>query len=328
MTKATTSSINGEFSSNEIPCLLTEPVRLAEQIWPENTDPVLSIFCLTYNHGKFIREAIEGFLMQETTFPVEIFIHDDASTDGTAGIVGEYALRYPSLFKVSLQNENQFRKNNPTYFAKLLCGQKGEFIALCEGDDRWTDALKLMHQIEYLKHNTDCSGCFHASRLIDSAGGLIQQDYFLPSLEKHDTSECISSLASAYSTCSLVFRRKAIQSPPVWFQKSPTDLFLELQISRFGKVGFVDRNMSDYRSHGGGIWSGLSMTSRLVELIHRYKTLLEEPEFAEKHAEVIKARIDEFSSMLCCKNESESYEIISRSKWVRVGQALGVCHKP
>jgi len=277
-------------------------------------------------------------LAQETAFNVEIIIHDDASDDNSQEIIREYEGKYPGVFKTILQTTNQLGVIGGRIVLNAFSVASGDYIAYCDGDDRWTDPFKLKHQVDYLGGNRDCSGCFHASRLIDSAGGLIQQDYFLPSLEKHDTSECISSLASAYSTSSLVFRREALESPPEWLCKNLTDLFLELQISRFGKLGFINRNMSDYRRHNRGIWSGRSMTSQLVELIHRYKTLLEETEFAQRHAEVIKARIDEYSSMLCYKSDSgltieqatkvADYEIISRSKWVRMGQALGICHKP
>ena len=90
------------------PDRLPHPVRITEQVWPEGTVPVVSIFCITYNHEKFIREAIEGFLMQETTFPVEIFIHDDASSDATAQIVKDYAAKFSQLFKMVLQTENQY----------------------------------------------------------------------------------------------------------------------------------------------------------------------------------------------------------------------------
>jgi glycosyltransferase involved in cell wall biosynthesis len=300
--------------------------------------PRLSVICITYNHGKYLRECLDGILAQETAFDVEIIVHDDASADNSQEIIREYEKNHPEVFKTILQTTNQLGVIGGRIVLNAFSKASGDFIAYCDGDDRWTDPLKLQHQVDFLDANQDCSGCFHATRLIDNAGEVLRQDYYLPSLEKHDTSECISLLASAYSTSSLVFRREALESPPEWLCKNLTDLFLEFQISRFGKVAFMNRNMSDYRSHGGGIWSGRSMTNRLVELIHRYKTLLEEPEFAEKHAEVIKARIDEYSAMLICKNDSglsteqrakaADYEIISRSKWVRLGQALGICHRP
>jgi len=93
-------------AASKQPQWLENPVRITEQKWPEGTQPVVSIFCITYNHEKYIRDAIEGFLMQETTFPVEIFIHDDASSDKTQQIIHEYQERYPWLFKIIFQKEN------------------------------------------------------------------------------------------------------------------------------------------------------------------------------------------------------------------------------
>ncbi len=124
--------------------------------------PLVSVFCITYNHVNLIRDAIEGFLKQETTFPVEIFIHDDASTDGTAEIVKQYAEKYPKLFWTVLQPENQWSKGNPNaYFFALMQKQRSEFIALCEGDDYWICKNKLEKQVEILKSDLSLVACCH-----------------------------------------------------------------------------------------------------------------------------------------------------------------------
>ena len=272
--------------------------RCFESVAGEFKNPRLSVICIVYNHGQYLRECLEGILRQQTSFTVEVIIHDDASKDNSQEIIREYEKAFPQVFKTILQTENQLGVIGGRIVLNSFSATSGDYIAYCDGDDVWTDSMKLMSQFEYLEGNPDCSGCFHRSRLIDVGGELLQEDYFLPSLEKYDASQCISHLASAYSTSSLVFRRTALETPPEWLLKNFTDLFLEFQIARFGKLGFLDRNMSDYRRHDGGIWSGRSMPGQLVELIHRYKTLLEEPEFAEKHTEVIKARIDEYTSLL------------------------------
>src|SRR5690625_6700196 len=92
---------------------LEKPIRLDKQIWDKGVVPLVSISCITYNHENFISDAIEGFLMQETTFPVEINIHEDASTDNTAKIIREYEKKYPNvLFNVIYQTENQYSKKD------------------------------------------------------------------------------------------------------------------------------------------------------------------------------------------------------------------------
>jgi len=140
---------------------LEKPMRITEQVWPEGTMPLVSICCITYNHENFIRDAIEGFLMQETTFPVEIFIHDDASTDSTAEIIKEYADQYPKLFWTVLQKDNQWSKGNRRILLDYHAKQRGEFIALCEGDDYWIAKNKLQNQVEILLKDPSISLVFH-----------------------------------------------------------------------------------------------------------------------------------------------------------------------
>src|SRR5687767_12631322 len=106
------------------------------------TKPLVSICCVTYNHGRFLRDCLEGFVMQETTFPFEILVHEDASTDDTAAILREYELKYPHLFRCVYQTENQFALQN-TLINILFPMVRGKYIAMCEGDDYWIHPLKL-----------------------------------------------------------------------------------------------------------------------------------------------------------------------------------------
>lgn len=117
--------------------------------------PLVSICCITYNHENYIREAIESFLMQKTTFPIEIIIHDDASTDKTAKIVKEYATKYPMIIIPIFQTKNQYSlgiKPWPNFVFPLA---RGKYIALCEGDDYWTDPFKLQKQVDFLVENDE-----------------------------------------------------------------------------------------------------------------------------------------------------------------------------
>lgn len=120
-------------------------------------EPVVSVICLTYNHAPYIRECMDGFLMQKTDFPFEVIIHDDASTDGTTEIVKEYATKYPDIIKPIIQTENQYSKHNNFGFIMEDCFSfaKGEFIAYCEGDDFWIDSKKLQKQVSFLKENQE-----------------------------------------------------------------------------------------------------------------------------------------------------------------------------
>ena len=121
-------------------------------------EPMVSICCITYNHEKYIADAIESFLIQETDFPFEILIHDDASTDRTANIVREYEDRYPNLIKPIYQTENQYSQGKRVGLFNTNRAE-GKYIAFCEGDDYWTDSHKLKIQFEFLEANPEYSFC-------------------------------------------------------------------------------------------------------------------------------------------------------------------------
>lgn len=132
---------------------------------------VVSVHCLTYNHEKFIAEAIESFLMQKTNFKFEILIHDDASTDRTPEIIKEYELKYPGLIKPIFQTENQYskRKSFNTLNLNNLIRAKGKYIAVCEGDDYWIDPYKLQKQVDMMEKNPNCSLCVHGGYIVTAA---------------------------------------------------------------------------------------------------------------------------------------------------------------
>lgn len=121
---------------------------------------VVSIICCTYNHENYIRDCLEGFVSQRTGFGFEVLIHDDASTDGTAGIIREYESRYPEIIRPVYQQTNQYSKGVDIFFDVVLPLAKGKYIAICEGDDYWTDPLKLRKQVDFLESHPDCGMVF------------------------------------------------------------------------------------------------------------------------------------------------------------------------
>ncbi len=124
------------------------------------TSPLVSICCVTYNHSFIIRKCLDGFLMQETTFPVEILVHDDASTDGTDDIVREYADKYPEKIFPLFEEQNQYSQGVLVDFFNYNRA-RGKYIAYCEGDDYWTDPLKLQKQVDFMEANPGYSVCWH-----------------------------------------------------------------------------------------------------------------------------------------------------------------------
>ena len=139
-------------SHNDLPVKWTPRLGQAEIMhsWGGAIQPLVSVICATHNHEEYIREAMEGFLMQETYFPYEVIVQDDASTDSTAAIVREYAARYPRLIKPIFLAGNQFSKGRRPY-RLAFPHASGDFIALCDGDDYWIDKFKLRKQIEVMQ---------------------------------------------------------------------------------------------------------------------------------------------------------------------------------
>lgn len=137
--------------------------------------PLVSIICLTYNHAEYIRQCLEGFLMQQTDFSFEIIVHDDASTDGTAIIVKEYAEKYPDRFVPVLQTVNQYSQGVSIGKTFLYPLAKGKYIAECEGDDYWTDPLKLQRQVDFLENHPDYVLCSTDCMMMVEKTGEVSQ---------------------------------------------------------------------------------------------------------------------------------------------------------
>jgi glycosyltransferase involved in cell wall biosynthesis len=291
---------------------LEKPVQITEQVWPVGTVPVVSILCHTYQHVNFIRDAIEGFLRQETTFPVEIIIRDDASSDGTAEIVCEYQEKYPQLILTIFHTVNQYSQGKKA-FPETYAMAQGEFIALCEGDDFWTHPEKLQIQVDFMERNPQFSCCFHRTSLVDENDAIIHKEYFMPDGSEFDFLDCLVKLKKKYATCSMVCRREAVGNPKPWFLKSPTDMFLELQLALHGKIGFIDRNMGAYRKHGGGVWMGISPTKRILELLYRYQLLLDDSEIRESYGDEIKHLVKKLESGFILR--AECVEILCKKSF-------------
>lgn len=125
--------------------------------------PMVTVRCTAYNHGKYIAQALDSFLLQETTFPFEIVIHDDASTDNTVNIIRTYQNKYPDIVKPIYETENQYSKKDGSLRKILDQATHGKYVALCEGDDYWCDCNKLQLQWEFMEAHPECSMCVHNS---------------------------------------------------------------------------------------------------------------------------------------------------------------------
>jgi len=223
--------------------------------------PKVSICCLTYNHEPFIRKCLEGFMMQKTDFSFEILIHDDASTDGTPGIIREYEAKHPDIIKPIYQTENQASKGIKNTLIYQFPRVKGEYIAFCEGDDYWTDMYKLQKQVDFLDQNPDYTLCCHRYDTYDVEESRKEPEYFF--YEEifqngrngftFDSNYNIKYWLTANHT--VLIRTSAIDREPLLKYRYYVDVHLFYHILSKGKGYCMNFNGSVYNKHLGGVFS-------------------------------------------------------------------------
>lgn len=219
--------------------------------------PLVSICCITYNQKAYIKDALEGFLSQKTDFPYEILIYDDASNDGTAKIIKEYAARFPKMIKPILQAENQYSKGLTNISGTFNFPRaRGTYIAMCEGDDYWICPHKLQKQVNYLKTHPGCSMVFHSAK-VEVQGRAFTEHRVRPykrsrKIWPHE----IIDKTSGYPTASLMFYAKMVKKLPDFYVQAPiADIPLQLLAARSGWAYYMDEPMCVYRLGGTASWT-------------------------------------------------------------------------
>ena len=219
----------------------------------------VSICVLSYNHEKYLRDCLDGIVMQKTTFSIEAWVHDDASTDSSSAIIKEYQERYPDIIKPILQTENQYSKGGGILAKFVYPRCVGAYIALCEGDDYWTDPLKLQKQVDFMEAHEDYSLCFTNS-IVKRQGkdvkaiNAVWDTYSIEdiiSTNALNMSQRGDHVTSCGHTSTLLYRvpKKPL---PGWISKcfiGDEPLFIAL--GQFGKAKFLDEVMSVYREGVG-----------------------------------------------------------------------------
>lgn len=247
-----------------------------------NDDKIMvSICCLAYNHEKYIRKALEGFINQKTNFKYEILIHDDASTDKTADIIKEYEKKYPDLVKPIYQRQNQYSQKVKITWTYQYPRVKGKYIALCEGDDFWIDENKLQKQFDSLEKYDNCSFSTHISKILDGdsenelgeypnqswniQAGVIQKDDFVKTL--------FGEHPYPFQTSCYFFRSKYIEeitkNTPEFLEKADVgDYPLMRFLASKGDVYYIPEIMSCYRFRTPGSWSQNRNLVTKKEIVH------------------------------------------------------------
>lgn len=227
---------------------------------------------ITYNHELYVEEAIKSFLMQKITFPIEIIIAEDCSTDRTKIICSKYFSKYPEKVRLITSNTNVGPQAN---FIRALNAAKGKYVAYCDGDDYWTDPYKLQKQVDFLESNDDYSTCFHYAKIFNQEKGEFEEQRLGPleAKECYSIDDLLESL-NCIPTCSVVFRNKLYPELPAWYYKlSIGDYPLHILNALKGKIGLINEDMSVYRRHKQGVFSGGSEKYNLLKVISTHKVI-------------------------------------------------------
>ncbi|MEX0906262.1 MAG: glycosyltransferase [Balneolaceae bacterium] len=245
------------------------------EVYPNNisSTPIVSVCVQTYNHGECITDCLEGILMQETDFPFEILLGEDDSTDETREICKEYAEKYPGIIRLFLhKRENNIQiGGQPTgryNFIYNLFNACGKYIALCEGDDYWTDSLKLQKQVEFMEGNDTYSGCYTNFTIVNGNGEIIKKDG-LPHAKQRTLDKRLILEHQTPKTLTTLFRTWAVPRyfPELLCQIINGDTVLFSLISNHGPIKYLNFNSGRYRKHKGGLWSSNnSMESLAIQI--------------------------------------------------------------
>ena len=257
--------------------------------------PLVSICCISYNHARFIKQCLEGFAIQKTDFSYEILIFDDASQDNTQTIIKDFAKQHDHI-AMFLQSENQWSKKKYGLIDWLFPAAKGKYIALCEGDDYWTDALKLQKQVGFLEANPDYNICFHEVGIFNQSKNEIESNNITRNvLETTD----INDLAKGnyIHTPSVVMRNNF--TLPKWFNKTSIgDWSLYMIVVNDKKIKKLDEVMAVYRVHNDSIWSQKTNEFRIVNTIKSYKLILSSINLKTKTKKILQTSIEDLENHL------------------------------
>lgn len=226
---------------------------------------MISVCMITYNHEKFINKAIDGVLMQQTTFPFELIIGEDNSTDKTRKICQEYVAKFPAKVKLLPSEFNVGMKKN---FIRTLKNCKKKYVAYCEGDDFWTDKKKLQKQVEFLENNSEYVLSHHKDEI------LLEREVGYTVYDERVRDATTTDVIKAHfiSTLSIVFRNVLAEEDFLLIEKAGSpDIAAELLLSLHGKFYFFKEEMGVYRMHEGGVTASYSGTiKRHLENIRFY----------------------------------------------------------
>ena len=247
-------------------------------MYNKKQDIKVSICCVTFNQEDYIKDALDSFLMQKTNFKYEIIIHDDASTDNTVRILKSYKQKYPDMIKLILQKNNQYSLGKEV-FPNTFNIANGKYIAICDGDDYWTDENKLQIQVDYMESNENCTLCAHSFNNVDKNKSIINS----VNRYKHNTicseRDIILGDGGFFATASLMIPAKILKDLPDYYYNSTVgDYPMQLHAMSKGYAYYINKNMTDYRVNSNGSWSSKMLAGNKDEVnaknIEHFKNMI------------------------------------------------------
>ena len=246
--------------------------------------PVVAIHCLVYNHGPYLHDCFEGFIMQQTNFPFVIVVHDDASTDNSAAIIREYTSKYPHLFRPIYETENQY--SNPKVSVDCIVNAEiqktgAKYIALCEGDDYWTDPLKLQRQVDFLEANPEYSFCCHRFKILKHTENQFINEYAHNAYTANQNLIIDENIFAKYWTTQWL---TTVTRADLFFEACDTakqlfgrclDVYLYFLLLQKGNGVSLNQQMGIYRWHSNGASIGRTHYKRVLDGYNVYSLLLQ-----------------------------------------------------
>ena len=202
----------------------------------KSTKPLVTFLCITYNQENYIEQTIKGFLKQKTSFPYEILIHDDQSTDSTKSIIESYRLRYPNIMRCIYQDENQYSKGiSPIVIAGIEC--ISVYVALCEGDDYWINEKKIENQLKLIMSDKSISMVVSPGKLEQDGKILSELHCYYGAKNQNVNAQDILDITGQFApTASYLLKKSFLINAINMFKKAPVDdTFIELYSAVFGK---------------------------------------------------------------------------------------------
>lgn len=279
---------------------------------------------ITYGHENYIRQAIEGVLMQECNFELELILANDCSPDGTDHLIKKIIKDHP---RASIINYIKHEKNlgmMPNFiFALQQC--KGKYIALCEGDDYWTDSLKLQKQVDFLEVNPDYVLSFHPINILKPNGEIV--DDFITSVpENYEIIETLARLGNYIHTPSVVFRN-VLKELPFEFELSPIgDYFLYMILAEHGKLKYLEEKMAVYR-FGVGIHSTNSAIKMAKSNLKLFTLLLSYSNNLKINQIILQKQLGAFDNLESIIRSEYSEFFVSNNLLLKALKSLNNPHK-